>query len=216
MMIMTQEIRRNFTSLGFALGCLVLYFVFPIGDFKLEILLAALSFLLFLPILYNKIVLGQNMKVLGFQSFHIDVISIFYLISSIVLGGLFSFFVFSLQWGVQNYIGMMSLTILKSFVAFSIYELFFVSIAIFLITFFSWGFVYSIKWHNPIYSFLIAFGVFSIMMWNFYNSFWIIIPFMIPVFFVQKIRDEKNITYLFIAIYCISLIFDVLVIKSFN
>jgi hypothetical protein len=213
---MTQQMRINFISLGFAIGCLMLYFFFPIGEYKFEIAVGAFSFLFILPVLYIKFVLKRPVSDMGLTSFKIDISSTFYLVSAIVLGGLFSFFVFTLQWGVQKYLLTLSPTILQDFRAFAIYELFFTSIALFLITFFSWGFVYAIKWRNTIYSFITAFIAFNVLLVDFYSSFWVALPFLIPTLFVQKIRDDKNIFYLFVAVYMIALIFDTLIVKSFR
>lgn len=211
---MTQETKKSIMGMVFVVGCLVLYFLFPIGEYRFEIFIGAVSFLLLLPILYVKIVLGETLTSLGFVSFKMDIVSIFYLISAIVIGGLLSFFVLSLQWGIQSYLYTLSGAIVQNFGAFAIYELVFVSIALFLITFFSWGFVYAIKWNNPIYSFVAALAVFTILMVDFYESFWVAVPFLVPAFFVQKIRDEKNIVYMFIAVFLIGLILDTLIIKS--
>lgn len=211
---MTREVKINITSIGFAAGCLLLCFAFPINEYKFEILVGALSFLLFLPILYTKIVLKGDVADIGFTSFRIDGGGIFFLLSTIVLGGLLSFFIVTLGWGVQKYLLNLSPTILQNFGAFALYELVFAALAIFLITFFTWGFIYSIKWRNPIITFTISFIVFAGLLMQFYSSFWVILPLLVPAFFVQKIREDKNIIYMFIAVFFIGLILDTLIIKS--
>lgn len=212
---MTQETKINSTSLGFVIGCLALYFFFPIDEYKFEILIGALSFLLFLPMLYTKIILHKKLAHIGFTSMRLRKADVFYMISAIVIGGLIGFVILSLQWGVQSYLIVLSPVIIQNFGAFVLYELIFVSLVLFLITFFSWGFVYAIPWKKPLYSFVSALGVYVLLISDFYNSFWMTIPFLVPMFFVHKIRDKKNIFYLFLVVFSIGLIVDTLIVKSF-
>jgi magnesium-transporting ATPase (P-type) len=213
---MTQELKMSITSLAFAIGCLALYFFFPIGNLKFEIFVGAVSFLLVLPILYTKYILKKDVRSLGFTSFSLELRDIFYLASTVVIGGLVAFFVFTLGWGVPAYVETLSVAILQNFGAFAIYELVFMTIALFLITFFVWGFIYSIPWANPIYSFVSAFVIYDFLLVDFYDSFWVAIPFLVPAFFVPKIRNNKNIVYMFAVVFLIGLIFDTLIVKSFN
>lgn len=213
---MTQEIKTNIISLIFAIGCLVLYFFFPIDAYKFEILVGAVSFLVVLPLLYVQIILHKKTDSVGFTSMRLGTVDFFYIISAIVIGGLIGFVMVSLQWGIQNYLLVLSPTILQNFGAFALYELVFSSLALFLITFFSWGFIYAIKWHNPVYTFLSAFVIYAFLITDFYNSAWMAIPFLVPACFVQKIRDEKNIIYFFLIVFSIGLIIDTLIVKSFS
>lgn len=213
---MNQEIKKNIVSTAFAIGCLILYFAFPIGDFEIEILVGVLVFLLLLPVLYTRFILRERISILGFLPFSIQLRDVFFMVSSVVIGGLFSFFILSLQWGVESYISNLSSAIIQHFGAFAVYELFFVSLGVFLITFFSWGFVYSIKWENPIYTYVAAFIAYGVLLVDFYTSFWVALPFFVPAFFIQKIRDNKNILYMFFVAYSIGLIFDTLIIRSLS
>ena len=213
---MTQDLKTNITSIGFALGCLILYFYFPVGEFKFQIFFGVITFLLLLPLLYVGIILHKKADSVGFVSLALDMRSGFFLISSIVLGSLFGFFVFTLEWGIQEYLAVLSDTVLYDFGAFLIYEIFFAAPALFLITFFAWGFVYSIKWEKQIYTFIAALITYIILLLSFYSSFWVIMPFLVPAFFVQQIRDEKNIIYFFIVVFSIALVIDTLVIKTFS
>ncbi|PID51824.1 MAG: hypothetical protein CR972_05100 [Candidatus Moraniibacteriota bacterium] len=214
---MTYEMKKNIISTGFAIGCLVLYFLFPVGNLKFQIFFSIITFLCFLPLLYTKIILKENAQFLGFLPFStFNLRSLFFLISSIILGGLFAFFVVTLEWGVQKYLDVLSATILYNFGAFLIYQFVFVAPMVFLVTFFSWGFVYAIKWEREIYTFLIALVSYMILLYSFYSSLWIILPFLVPTFFVQKIRDGKNILYMSGAVFVIALIIDTLVVKAFS
>ncbi len=211
---MTYETKQNLTSIGFAIGCLALYFQFPVGDLKMHIFCGIIVFLGVLPYLYTKIIIKQEKSVLGLVSWkNGDIYTLFFLASAVIVGGLVGFCVVSLGWGVENYLAVISETILYDFRAFLIYEIAFVAPMIFLITFFSWGFVYAIKWSKEIYTFICALIAYSILLYSFYNSFWIITPFLIPAFFVPKIRDGKNVTYMAIVVFFISLIIDTLIVK---
>jgi len=207
--------KANTISFTFALVCLLLLFFFPEGELKLETFITMMVFLLVLPILYTKIILHKTYKELGFTSWTLTMRDSFFLISTIVIGGLLSFLVVSLEWGVQSYIMSLSGVILFHFGGFVIYEIFFASIMLFLFTFFSWGFVYSIKCQSQVYTFVAATISFIMLLIYFYNSVWIILPMLVPVFFVPYIRDKKNIIYMFLTVYIIALILDTLIIKSF-
>ncbi|MEA3323067.1 MAG: hypothetical protein U9Q12_02495 [Patescibacteria group bacterium] len=213
---MNQEIRTNITSLVFAVVCVVLYFFFPINAYKFEIFVGTLIFLLLLPILYTKLILHKTYTDIGFTSMTLQVRDVLFIFMSIILGGLFSFIIVSVGWGVEEYAQILSKTIFTHFGAFAIYELFFSSIMLFLFTFFSWGFVYSFKCENKIYTYIISLIIFTVFLINFYANIWIVLPLLIPAFFVPQIRDKKNIIYIFIAIFIINLILDTLIIKSFS
>ncbi len=213
---MEKTIKTNITSTLFAITCLILSFLFPVGDLKFEIVVAAFVILIILPILYTKIILHKTYNSLGFTSLSINMRDGFFMVSAIVLGGLLSFIVISLEWGVEAYLKALSDTVLFHFGAFAIYELFFTSITLFLITFFSWGFVYSIEYTNKKYKYIAASIVFAIFLVSFYQSIWVALPMLAPIFFVRQIRDKKNIIYMFLTIYIISLILDTLIIKSIS
>ncbi len=213
---MEKTIKTNITSTLFAITCLILSFLFPVGDLKFEIVVAAFVILIILPILYTKIILHKTYSSLGFTSLNINMRDGFFMVSAIVLGGLLSFIVVSLEWGVEAYLKALSDTVLFHFGAFAIYELFFASVTLFLITFFSWGFVYSIEYTNKKYKYIAASVVFIFFLVSFYQSIWVALPMLVPVFFVRQIRDEKNILYMFLTIYIISLILDTLIIKSIS
>ena len=208
--------KRNIISLIFAFTCLLLFFFFPVDDFKFEIFVALIIFLFVLPVMYTKIILHENYDKLGFGSIKIDVKTVFFIITSIVLGGLVAFGIVTFEIGVQPYLMSLSEAILTHFGAFAIYEIFFASLTLFLFTFFAWGFVYSIKLKKEIYTYIIAELVFIVLLVSFYHSTWIIIPMLIPTLFVPQIRDKKNIIYLFSAIFVIALIIDTLIIKLYS
>jgi len=213
---MNHILKTNIISFSFAIVCLVLFFFFPAGELKFETFITAIIFLLILPILYTKIILHKTYKDLGFASWTLTLRDGFFLLSTVVIGGLLSFLVVSLEWGVQSYLMSLSGVMLFNFGAFAIYEIFFASMALFLFTFFSWGFVYSIKCQNQTHSFIAATISFMTLLIYFYNSVWIILPILIPVFFVSYIRDKKNIIYMFLTVFIIALILDTLIIKSFT
>ena len=212
---MNHILKTNIISFSFAIVCLVLFFFFPTGELKFETFITAIIFLLILPVLYTKIILHKTYKDLGFTSWTLILRDGFFLLSTVVVGGLLSFLVISLQWGVQSYLMSLSGVMLFNFGAFAIYEIFFASTALFLFTFFSWGFVYSIKCRNQTHSFIAATISFMTLLIYFYNSVWVILPMLVPVFFVPYIRDKKNIVYMFLAVFIIALILDTLIIKSF-
>ena len=211
---MNQILKINIISFSFAITCILLFLFFPAGELKFETFITAIVFLLILPILYTKIILHKTYKDLGFTSWTLTVRDVFFLISTIVIGGLFSFLVVSFNWGVQSYVTTLSDVILFNFSGFAIYEIFFASTALFLFTFFSWGFVYFIKCRKQIYTFIAATLSFVSLLTYFYNSVWIILPMLVPIFFVSYIRDKKNITYMFLSVFIIALILDTLIIKS--
>lgn len=211
---MNQKMKTNIISLIFAITCLALYFFFPINAYKFEIFVGTLIFLLLLPILYTKLILHKTYVDIGFTSMTLQVRDVLFIFMSIILGGLFSFVIVSVGWGVEEYAQILSKTIFVHFGAFAVYELFFSAIMLFLFTFFSWGFVYSFKCENKIYTYIISLIIFTIFLINFYANIWIVLPLLIPAFFVPQIRDKKNIIYIFIAIFVINLILDTLIIKS--
>jgi hypothetical protein len=213
---MNKEMKTNLTSVIFAIGCLILYFLFPIEELKFEIVIGAISFLVILPILYTKLVLKGNYEDVGFTTFRLSMRDIFFILSTIVIGGLLSFVVVSTGWGVDAYIAILSKVILIHFGAFILYEIIFAASILFLFTFFAWGFVYSIKCQKKSMSFSLAFLTYILLLMSFYNNLWIIIPLCIPVFFVRQIRDKKNILYMFLSIFVIALILDTLLVKSFQ
>ena len=209
-------LKTNIINFSFAIICVLLFFFFPAGELKFETFITAIVFLLILPVLYTKIILHKTYKDLGFVSWTLTLRDGFFLVSTVVIGGLLSFLVVSFEWGVQPYIMSLSGVILFNFSGFAIYEIFFASVALFLFTFFSWGFVYSIKCQNQIYTFIAATLSFIVLLTYFYNSVWIILPMLVPVFFVPYIRDKKNITYMFLSVFIIALILDTLIVKSFT
>ena len=211
---MNRTLKINITSLVFAFICLLLLFFFPAGELKFETFITAIIFLLVLPILYIKIILHKTYKDIGFTSLTLTMKDVFFLVSSIVIGGVLSFLVVSLEWGVQPYLLSLSGVMLFHFSAFAIYEIFFASVALFLFTFFSWGFIYSIKCQKQIYTFIASLISFVLLLVYFYNSVWIILPMLVPVFFVPYIRDKKNIFYMFLSVFIIALILDTLIVKS--
>jgi len=211
--MINQTTKTNIVSLTFAISCLMLYFFFPSDGLKFENIIRAFLFFLVLPILYVKIILHKNLARIGFTSFYTDKIHIFYIMSATIIGSLLSFGIVLLGWGVQKYLSSMSTLVFNNFGAFLFYELIFASVSIFLITFFAWGFVYSIKWNKKEYSFIAAFTIFIVLMLNFYGSFFMIMPLLIPMVFIQKIYNNKNIIYLFIPIFIIALILDVFIAK---
>ncbi len=213
---MNQILKTNIINFSFAITCILLFFFFPAGELKLETFITSIIFLLILPILYVKIILHKTYRDLGFISWTLTLKDVFFLVSTVVIGGLLSFLVVSLEWGVQSYIMSLSGVILFNFSGFAVYEIFFASTALFLFTFFSWGFVYSIKCQNQIYTFIAATLSFMALLVYFYNSVWIILPMLVPVLFVPYIRDKKNITYMFLSVFIIALILDTLIIKSFT
>ncbi len=213
---MNQILKTNIINFSFAIICVLLFFFFPAGELKFETFITAIVFLLILPVLYTKIILHKTYKDLGFVSWTLTLRDGFFLVSTVVIGGLLSFLVVSFEWGVQPYIMSLSGVILFNFSGFAIYEIFFASVALFLFTFFSWGFVYSIKCQNQIYTFIVATLSFIVLLTYFYNSVWIILPMLVPVFFVPYIRDKKNITYMFLSVFIIALILDTLIVKSFT
>ncbi len=213
---MNQMLKTNIINFSFAIICVLLFFFFPAGELKFETFITAIVFLLILPVLYTKIILHKTYKDLGFVSWTLTLRDGFFLVSTVVIGGLLSFLVVSFEWGVQPYIMSLSGVILFNFSGFAIYEIFFASVALFLFTFFSWGFVYSIKCQNQIYTFIAATLSFIVLLTYFYNSVWIILPMLVPVFFVPYIRDKKNITYMFLSVFIIALILDTLIVKSFT
>lgn len=208
--------KTNIISFSFAIICLLLLFFFPAGELKFETFITTIIFLLILPILYTKIILHKTYKSIGFTSWTLNARDGFFLVSTIIIGGLLSFMVISLEWGVQSYLMSLSGVMLFHFGAFAIYELFFASTALFLFTFFSWGFVYSIKCKNQIYTFIAASISFIVLLIYFYNSVWVILPMLVPVAFVPYIRDRKNIVYMFLAVFIIALVLDTLIVKSFT
>ncbi len=212
---MINNLKTNIVTILFAIACLLLFFFFPAGELKLETFITAIVFLLILPILYTKIILHKTYKDIGFISWFLNKKDIFFLVSAIIIGGLLSFLIISFEWGIQTYLTSLSGIILSSFKAFAIYEIFFASIILFLFTFFSWGFVYSIKCKKQIYSFVLATVSFITLLIYFYNSIWVILPMLVSIFFVPYIRDKKNIFYMFLVVYIIALILDTLIIKSF-
>ncbi len=213
---MIKEIQTQIINMVFAIGCLVLYAFFPVEEYKFEMLVSALTFFLFLPILYTKIILKKDYITLGFTSFSLHLKDLFYLLTAVVVGGLIAFVVFTMQWGVQEYLIMLPQSMLYSFKAFIIYEILFTAVAFFLITFFVWGFVYSLAWKNPLYTFIQTMFFYTIVLWNFYGSLWMTLPFIIVGYFYARVRTQGNILYLFIASLCIALLIDTFIVQSFR
>jgi len=213
---MNQITKTNSISIIFAVACIILYFLFPLEGLKLEVFIRTFLFFLVLPILYTKIILHKKMQDIGFMSFKTDLRHIFYVSSAIIIGGIVSFAIVSLQWGIQGYIESISNIIFSDFRAFMVYEILFIAPTIFLFTFFSFGFVYSIKLSKYNYTFLISFCIFIMLLVSLYGSFWLIIPLLVPILFIQKIYDEKNIVYMFLAVFIIALIFDTFVTKTLS
>ncbi|MFA5987011.1 MAG: hypothetical protein WC819_06735 [Parcubacteria group bacterium] len=212
---MTQETKQTLISALFAIGCLLLYFFYPVGDSRFEIFVATLIFLCGLPLLYNKIVLHRTVRDMGLESFLMEKKDILLLASAVVLGGLISFFLVAMNFGIQRYIGSLSLTIVKNFGAFAIYELVFSLLAMLLFSFFAWGFVRSIAWHKEIYAYFFSLCVFGVLLMDFYSGFFIIVPLIIPALFLLKMDKKINFLYIFIACYSIGLILDTIIVKSF-
>jgi hypothetical protein len=96
------------------------------------------------------------------------------------------------------------------------YEILFSAVMLFLFTFFAWGFVYSIECTNKLITYSISLIIFIIFLMNFYTNIWIILPLIVPVFFVLYIREDKNILYMYSAIFMVNLILDTLIIKTFT
>ncbi len=212
---MTQETKQTLISAIFAIGCVMLYFFYPVGNSKFEIFLATMIFLLGMPLLYNKIILQQTIKNMELMNFSLTKRDVFLLVSSVIIGGFISFLFVSMEFGIQRYVGSLSATILQNFKAFAIYELLFSSLGLFLFSFFVWGFVRSIVWHRDIYAYLFSLIIFGVLIMDFYSGFFIAIPFMIPAIFLLKMEKRINPIYVFIACYAIGLIFDTIIVKSF-
>jgi hypothetical protein len=205
--------KKNSITLLFASICAVLFFFFPIKEYKFEIFIGTIVFLFLLPVLYNKIILKEKINNLGFTSMSIEVRDVIFIIIAIILGSLLGFIIINFELGVENYIQVLSKTIFVSFKAFVLYEIFFSSIMLFLFTFFTWGFIYSIKYNNEIITFLLSTLFFIIFFLSFYMSIWLVLPSLVPVLFVPYIRNEKNIIYMFLTIFVINLVIDTLVVK---
>ena len=212
---MTQETKQTLISAIFAIGCVMLYFFYPVGNSKFEIFLATVIFLVGLPLLYNKFILQQTIKNMELMNFSLAKKDLFLLISSVIIGGLIGFLFVSMEFGIQRYIGSLSATILQNFKAFAIYELFFSSLGLFLFSFFAWGFVRSIVWHRDMYAYIFSLIIFGVLIMDFYSGFFIAIPFMMPAIFLLKMEKRINPIYIFIACYVIGLILDTIIVKSF-
>jgi hypothetical protein len=211
-----KKLKINIVSFIFAVACLGLYFFFPINDSKFEIFLGTFIFLLILPVLYTKLVLHDTYNEIGFSPFLIDLRELLFIGISIVLGGLLSFVIVSIGWGVESYAKVLSKVIFVDFSAFAMYEILFSAVMLFLFTFFAWGFVYSIKCENKLITYSISLIIFIIFLMNFYTNIWIVLPLIVPAFFVSYIREDKNILYMYGAIFMINLILDTLIIKTFT
>lgn len=213
---MTQETKQTLISAIFAIGCVMLYFFYPVGNSKFEIFVATMIFLLGMPLLYSKIILKQNIKNMDVMNFSLTKREMFLLISSVIVGGLISFLFVSMEFGIQGYINSLSATILQNFKAFVIYELFFSSLGLILFSFFAWGFVRSIVWYRDIYAYVFSLSIFGILIMDFYSGFFVAIPFMMPAIFLLKAERKINPIYIFIACYIIGLILDTIIVKSFS
>jgi hypothetical protein len=206
--------KTNTITFAFAVGCLLCYFFFPLGDLRLEVFTVPIIFLMILPLLYNKFIIKRSIENVGFSSFHITRKDLFYLISGVVIGGIIGFFIISMQYGLDRYISGLTPVMFVHFGAFLIYELAFMSIVLFLFTFFAWGFVYMIPWKRSLYAYISALIFFMILLIDFYDGIMIVFPLLIPAIFVAFLSKRVNITYLFLAFFIIHLIMDTLIITS--
>ncbi|XLQ20628.1 MAG: hypothetical protein ACKUBY_02515 [Candidatus Moraniibacteriota bacterium] len=211
---MNNELKTNIITTVFAITCLILYLAFPFGDLEFENWLGMLCVLFILPILYSKIILHKTSRDIGFGKINMDKRGWFFLASSVIVGGLISFLIISMEFGRNAYIDSLSPTIATHFGAFMFYELIFMALSMFLFTFFSFGFIYSIKYKNEIFSKIFSIAVFIVFLADFYISAILWIPLLAPVFFIKQIRYNKNIIFMFLALFIIALMIDTLVIKS--
>lgn len=211
---MTQETKQTLVGALFAIACVLLYFFYPVNDSRFEIFAATMIFLLGLPLLFNRIILKRDWKNFMLTTWSCKLDEIFLLFGGVVCGGLLSFLLVSVDFGVQPYVDSLSYTIMKSFKAFAIYELGFVSLALLLFSIFTWGFVRSLQWYREIYAYIFSLMIFLIILTDFYSSFFMAIPVILPAVLLIKINRRVNPIYIFIACYAISLILDVIIVKS--
>ena len=211
---MTQILKKQITGFVFALCCIGLFFLFPVDQFKFEIIFGIIVFLVALPILYVRVVLHENIRELGCKTYHVNVRDFAYLIGSVIVGFVVSYGIIRMGWGVEEYTRTLSPVVLYSFTGFIIYELVFTFFSMLVFTFFAWGFVYHKTWnaHTPAY-YSAAF-VFLVLIANYYQSVWVLVPIACPLVAYYTMRDRVHIMYVFSAVFLINLVIDTLIIIS--
>ncbi len=213
---MNQEIIKQLTHFCFALACVALFFFFPVSEYRFEVLVSVVTFLLVMPVIYTKVVLHKDLREMGFWSFRIEKKEIFMLTASVIIGGLLGFVMIAMKWGVASYVGMLPGAVLYNFGGFVVYELVFVSAILFLFTVIVWGFVFNCTWHDHRIAFISGSVLFIVLLYSFYQNIFIIIPLLSPVVILYKKRFTYNIIYLFLAFFLISLIIDTMIVRSLS
>lgn len=211
---MIYDLKTQITSFVFAFCCIGLYFLFPIDQYKFEIIIGILVFLVILPVLYTRIILHEDVRSLGCGSFRIDSRDIMYLVGSVIVAAIVSFGIIKMQWGVEAYVNALSPAVLYDFRGFAIYELVFSLVSIFLFTFFSWGFVYHKTWVTQVPAYIVALFAFLVLIANYYQSAWMVVPVLFPAAAYFVMRDRVHIFYVFCAFFVVNLVIDTLIIMS--
>lgn len=209
---MTKELKKQITNFIFATCCLICFFAFPIDQYKFEIVIGVVVFLVVLPVLYMRFVLGENWRALGLRTYHLHMHDCVFLIGSVIIGSLVSFGIIKMGWGVKSYVESLSAAVLYDFRGFIIYEMIFTLAAIMLFVFFSWGFVYHRTWKNHNAAYISALLAFLVLIANYYQSPWMVVPILFPVGVYYFMRDRVNIVYLFCALFAVNLVIDTLII----
>jgi hypothetical protein len=211
---MTQNFKKQIIGFIFALCCAGLYFLFPINQYKFEIIVGIIVFLVALPILYVRLVLHENINEIGCRTYSVNMRDIIYLVGGVILGSLVSFGMVQMGWGVEEYAKSLSPVVLYSFTGFIIYEMIFTFFSMLIFTFFAWGFVYHKTWQAHILAFYSAAIFFLILIANYYQSVWMLVPMIFPLIAYYTMRDRVHFIYIFCAVFLINLVIDTLIIMS--
>lgn len=211
---MTQETKTQVISTIFALGCVALYFFFPIGRYKSEVFTAVPIFLVLLPVLFVRVVLHKDRAHYGNGSYAISLRDGLVLAIATVVGILLGWVFVKLGWGVEAYRATLPQAIADSFKAFMLFEAVFALLMLWIFTFFAWGFVYHGTMRSRTAAWIAAGVVFFILLFNHFHTPVLLLPLFAPVVTYWWTRGRVHTMYVAWAVFAVNLALDTILIIS--
>ena len=201
---------------GVIIICLVFLSMFPAKNIFQQII-SLLSFLLFTPLIYVKIILKKSLKEygLGVGNYKTGLIwtAISFAFCFLIFCILFQYTDFSKKY-YQDFFSLAQ----ENFIFFMFYELVILGFYYFVFEFFFRGFVlFSLKNHLGKWVIIIQIILFLLALWGSSGINWLIAPYLIFSFFSGIIAYFSNsIWYSYCASIIFNILFDVIVINIFK
>lgn len=221
-----HEVVELIVSLIFTVACLLLFWLLPMeasegrGDIVETIIRLIVIFIIF-PIAYVKVILRKSLSDMYVGKFQFQLKTSLYLLLSFIIG-LLGIFIVS-QSFLGGYYSKLILTkyIAGSFWFFLFYELIFVAVPLFIFIFFTFGFVNFItKNFNklnfilPVITYFLLITFSNIEEGAVKESLLMSVLSILPVLFFRKIVNvNKNIYILFLLLFILNIVFNVVIIK---